>query len=128
MVLFWMCLANGFVVVPVNAHLVPEEMAFVVADSGATAVFADPGNVEKILKERKNLPAVKSIVYVRRGNRPELPGTVTYEDVVASERGKHGDMLPDVPLGWEDNASLMYSSGTTSVSEQSRLSLIGMAC
>lgn len=113
MVIFWMCLANGFVVVPVNAHLVPEEMAYVVSDSGATVIFADPGNVEKILKERKNIPDLKHIVYTRSAGRPDIPGTVKYEDVVVSERAKHGDKLPEITLTWEDNASLMYSSGTT---------------
>lgn len=88
-------------------------MAFVVADSGATVVVADPGNIEKIMSERANLPAVKTIVYTRKGGKPAIPGTVTYEDVVKSERGKHGDKLPEMQLTWEDNASLMYSSGTT---------------
>ncbi|KAI9020596.1 hypothetical protein DFJ74DRAFT_673686 [Hyaloraphidium curvatum] len=113
LIILWTCFANGYVLVPVNAHLVPAEMAFVVGDCGAAAVFADPGNAEKILQERRSLGDLKHIIYTRSAGRPPLPGTVTYEEVVGSERGKHGDKLPEVSLTWEDNASLMYSSGTT---------------
>jgi hypothetical protein len=34
MVAFWTSLVTGFVIVPVNAHLVPEEMAYVVDNAG----------------------------------------------------------------------------------------------
>jgi hypothetical protein len=78
---------------------------------GCTVVFADPGNVEKILSQKANLPTVKLIVYTRKGNKPALPGTMTYEEIIASERGKYGSKLPEVTLTWEDNASLMFSSG-----------------
>lgn len=109
--MFWTCLTTGLVVVPVNAHLVPSEMSYVIDNSGATVVLADPGNIEKIIAERQNLPNVKLLIFAR-GQGKKVAGSVTYEDLVESERRKHGEKLPEVELKWDDNASLMYSSGT----------------
>src|ERR1700722_9583611 len=62
---------------PVNWHLTAEEAAYIVADSGATVLFASPETAEVAAR----MPGVT--VFVTGGERPDLPGVMSYEAQIA---------------------------------------------
>src|SRR6478735_5689691 len=79
----------GLVVVPVNARLHRDEIAFILEDSGARAVVTDPEHLEDI-----DAPAII------------VTGT-QWDRLVAADRAPLVDRQPDDP------AWLFYTSGTT---------------
>ncbi|WP_156686948.1 acyl-CoA synthetase [Mycobacterium sp. Marseille-P9652] len=96
----WGCQLSGLYYTAVNTHFTPDEVAYVVDDSDAHAVFVDasmPELAEHILRVNSG---VKLHVAVGGG----LPGWRTYEDALASA----GDPPPH-----SDGSEMLYSSGTT---------------
>ncbi|QNG37840.1 long-chain-fatty-acid--CoA ligase [Geodermatophilaceae bacterium NBWT11] len=89
----------GAIAVPVNFRLVADEVAYVLADSGAVALVVDAATAETAAKARDRAPAVTSVLTVG----PE------YEAALAA-----ADPTPVDPVVEEaDPAFLMYTSGTT---------------
>jgi long-chain acyl-CoA synthetase len=96
----WGCQLSGLYYSAVNTHFTPDEVAYVIADSEAKAVFVDAtmaGLGAKILDAN---PGVD--VHVVVGGA--LPGWRRYEDGLASA----GD-----PPAASDGSEMLYSSGTT---------------
>ena len=91
---------------PVNWHLTADEAAYIVADSGATVLFASPETAEVAAR----MPGVT--VFVTGGERPDLPGVRSYEAAIA------GLSAEPIEPGSDDGAevegsTVFYSSGTT---------------
>ncbi|MEE4496204.1 long-chain-fatty-acid--CoA ligase [Streptomyces sp. BE230] len=97
----------GAVAVPVNFRLVAEEIAYVLADSGTSAVLTDaalaPVVTEALARNGRALPVLST----GEGERPE--GVASYEAALAEQ--------PDAPLIVDvhenEPAFIMYTSGTT---------------
>src|SRR6202020_433348 len=90
---------------PVNWHLTAEEAAYIVADSGATVLFASPETAEVAAQ----MPGVR--VFVTGGDRPDLPGVTSYEAAIADLSAEPIDPGHD---GAEvEGSTVFYSSGTT---------------
>src|SRR3984957_17430194 len=90
---------------PVNWHLTAEEAAYIVADSGATVLFASPETAEVAAR----MPGVQ--VFVTGGERPDLPGVASYEAAIA---GLSAEPIEPGPDGAEvEGSTVFYSSGTT---------------
>ncbi len=96
--------ALGAIIVPLNTRLAPAEIAFILQDSGATALLLDdtfaglPGQLQ-------DLAAVTSLVHI--GEEPTPPGMIAYETLLA-----------DLPEGFgraggDDVAGIFYTGGTT---------------
>ena len=123
-------LTGGAATVPVYPTLSPEQVAFIVRDSGAAiAVVSTPVQLAKLLRERTALPDLRTIVMVHipedelaaaRAAAPDL-AFVTFADL--AERGHHA-----IRQGWgvgrefqerarrirpDDLATVIYTSGTT---------------
>jgi long-chain acyl-CoA synthetase len=100
-------LSVGAVSVSLNAWWSEDELAYALADSGATLVLADPERVTRMAAtcQRLDIPvvAVRSPADATPG-----PGVERYEDVVVL-----GRPLPEVVFGSEDDATILYTSGTT---------------
>jgi len=96
----------GLVATPVNTRLAPPEMAYVLNNSEADALFYGPEFEEIVQRIRGELPAVKLFV----SPRPE--GSVQaldYEDFLAG-----GERLPESePVAAADPCQIVYTSGTT---------------
>ena len=97
----------GFVGTPVNYRLVPAEVAYVLNDSGAKAVFADAAHVDTVDAARAGVE--RGLLCVAVGGRVP-PGWLAYEDAVASAP----DAPPPVPGEITGLApSMIYTSGTS---------------
>ncbi len=99
----WGCQLSGLYYTAVNTHFTPDEVAYVVDDSDARAVFVDASMAdlaEHILAANAGVKAHISV----GGGAGGLPGWRAYEDVLASA----GDPPPPC-----DGSEMLYSSGTT---------------
>lgn len=89
----------GAIVVPVNFRLVADEIAYLLADSGAAAVIMDVAFEPTVARVRSNVPALHTVLTIG----PDL------EQIL-------DDAAPDVPyiaVGDDAPAFIMYTSGTT---------------
>ena len=123
-------LTGGAATVPVYPTLSPEQVAFIVRDSGAAiAVVSTPLQLAKLMRELAALPDLRTIVMVHisedevaaaRAAAPEI-AFVTFAEL--AERGNHA-----IRQGWgigrefqerakrirpDDLATVIYTSGTT---------------
>jgi len=96
----------GAVAVPLNVMLTAEEIGYILADAGATALVAEMSFVPTVLAVRDRLPDL-STVFVVTGP-PVPPGTVSFEQALDDEAAAL-DIL-DSPDGL---ALVQYTSGTT---------------
>jgi long-chain acyl-CoA synthetase len=111
------CLTSGVTDVPIYPTLPPDQIAFIVNDSGSTAIFVStPEQASKIAEVRSQLPSLLHVISFDeagpqadmtlaaleyRGAAAETPGsTAQYRKVAESVK-------PD------DLATLIYTSGTT---------------
>ncbi len=99
---YWAALRSGLYVTAVNHRLVPDEVAYIVDDSGAAVliVSAEKGELAAAVQDRT--PGVtRRLVF-----DGALAGHDDYEEALA---GVSGEPLDDEPAG----APMLYSSGTT---------------
>ncbi|OMC27130.1 acyl-CoA synthetase [Mycobacterium colombiense] len=96
----WGAQLSGLYYTPVNTHFLPDEVAYVIDDSDAKAVFVDASMPELAAHIRESNAAV--IAHIAVGG--PLPGWRCYEDALAAA----GD---DPPAS--DGSEMLYSSGTT---------------
>ena len=97
----------GIVAVPMNGWWTTEELDYGLEDSGARLIIADKERVERIkpLMDGLNL----KIITVRCAD-DEDPRISRLEDLTAASGEQP---LPDVVVDPEDDATLMYTSGST---------------
>lgn len=99
----WAATSVGAIVVPLNAWWTGPELAYGLQHSGATVLFADGERLER-LRPHLGETAVRTVVSVRS------PGAVPWDEVVG---GPSVDDLPPVDIEPHDDATIMYTSGTT---------------
>jgi long-chain acyl-CoA synthetase len=100
---FWATVGIGAVAVPLNAWWTGPELAYGLADSGAVVLVADDERLERI-EPHLGRTAVRATIGVRTER-----GDVPWAEAVAGE----GPPLPEVAIDPEDDATIMYTSGTT---------------
>jgi long-chain acyl-CoA synthetase len=96
----WGCQLSGLYYTAVNTHFTADEVAYVVGDSDAKAVFVDASMTDLAAHVRD----ANSAVQVRVAVGGELPGWESYEDALAAA----GEAPPVA-----DGSEMLYSSGTT---------------
>ena len=115
-VAFWAGQLVGAIVTPLNAWWTGAELEYGLADSGTKVAIVDDERLDRIAEFLGKLPDLEK-VYVTRHAGPELPATVhRLEDVIGTVNSWSGLpelALPDVPLEPEDDATILYTSGTT---------------
>jgi fatty-acyl-CoA synthase len=89
----------GAIVVPVNFRLVADEVGYVLADSGATALVVDAALAGVAAKAREQAPDVATVLVIGE----------EYEAALAAA----GDEPLDVVVDEDEPAFIMYTSGTT---------------
>ncbi|MGY6501260.1 MAG: class I adenylate-forming enzyme family protein [Acidimicrobiales bacterium] len=94
----------GAVAVPLNAWWTGEELNFGLEDSGSKVLIADQERVERLTPFLGSLDL--KVVGVRLDDAPD--GIDRYEDVLPL-----GDPLPEVEIDTDDDATILYTSGTT---------------
>ena len=96
----WGCQLSGLYYTAVNTHFTPDEVAYVIDDSDAKAVFVDASMGDLAAHLRSANAAVK--VHIAVGG--DLPGWQSYDDAMVVA----GDAPPV-----SDGSEMLYSSGTT---------------
>jgi len=100
-------LSVGAVSVSLNAWWTETEVDYAIDDSGLSLLIADPERID-----RAHLPAhsrqIPMIVVRADAIEPPPTGVERYEDVVAP-----GIPAPAIEVGPEDDATILYTSGTT---------------
>jgi fatty-acyl-CoA synthase len=100
------CARAGLVHVPVNYNLVGGELAYILKQSGATALFADPALMPAAEAVMDDLADVRRIGTVRDGADDKV-------DVLAWALTGEVPNLDHVHVEDDDLAQLLYTSGTT---------------
>src|SRR5262249_16291661 len=99
----WGCQLSGLYYTAVNTHFTPDEVAYVIDDSDAKAVFVDASMAALAAHIRGANPAVKVRIVV--GGR--LPGWQPYGEALPAAGAEVG--AAEV----SDGSEMLYSSGTT---------------
>ena len=109
---FWGAVAAGGIVVPLNAWWTGGELAYGLADSGATVAFVDSERADRLSPHVGELPELRTVV---------TAGDTT-ANAATSLGPKFGDLLgdidadatpPEIELHPDDDATIFYTSGTT---------------
>ncbi|NMH96253.1 long-chain-fatty-acid--CoA ligase [Pseudonocardia acidicola] len=96
---YFATLRLGAICVPVNFRLVADEIAYVLADSGATAVVVDAALAGHVEQAREQAPSVTAVITIAGD----------YEQILAEAP----DACTEVPVIDDFPAYIMYTSGTT---------------
>jgi acyl-CoA synthetase (AMP-forming)/AMP-acid ligase II len=121
LVFYFACFKIGAWAGPVNSLLKPQEIEFIVGNSGAVVAVTEVELLGKLKESRRNLPTLKHIVVVDcgdpAGSEAESSG---FESVLSYTLPANGALsrseaepLPEVQLSGDDEAVIIYTSGTT---------------
>ncbi|WP_296599314.1 class I adenylate-forming enzyme family protein [Phenylobacterium sp.] len=115
-VAFWAGQLVGAIVTPLNAWWTGPELEYGLADSGTKVAFVDDERLDRIEEFLGKLPDLEKVYVTRHAAQTLPPRTERLEDVIGpvnSWGGLPELALPDVPLEPEDDATILYTSGTT---------------
>lgn len=99
-------LRAGAVACPLNVQLTPEELGYILADSGAKAAITEVGTLPAVLAVRDRLPDLDTVLVI--GGPPAPRGTLSLEVALRTAGGP-----PEIRTGTDDLALIAYTSGTT---------------
>lgn len=106
-VTYFACARAGLITVPVNASLGPEEIAYILQDSGARFVVAEGLFREALASTLESAPQTEK-VYLTETNNVQGEKFSSFEELL------HGDgSAVEVPVQDRDGVQLLYTSGTT---------------
>jgi len=106
----------GAIVTPLNAWWTGSELEYGLVDSGAKLAFADSERLERLTEHFANCPALERVYVSRYSDELPHPIVSRLEEVTGSVvtwPGLPEGSLPDVPLAPDDDATILYTSGTT---------------
>jgi len=106
----------GAVVTPLNAWWTGPELEYGLVDSGAKIVFTDAERLERIAEHLVNCPDLKRIYVSRYPDELPNPMVVRLENVIGAVNdwgNLPDDPMPDVAIAPDDDATILYTSGTT---------------
>ena len=111
------CLTSGVTDVPIYPTLPPDQIAFILNDSGATAIFVStPEQASKIAEVRSQLPSLLHVIsFDEAGPEADMTlGALEYRGAAAetpSSTAEYRRVAESVKP--DDLATLIYTSGTT---------------
>jgi long-chain acyl-CoA synthetase len=115
-VCFWAGQLVGAIVTPLNAWWTGPELEYGLADSGTKVAFVDDERLDRVEAFLETLPDLERVYVTRRAGAPLPAKCQRLEDVIGPVN-RWGELpehpLPDVPLEPEDDATILYTSGTT---------------
>jgi long-chain acyl-CoA synthetase len=113
-VAFFAATALGAIAVPLNAWWTGAELEYGLADSGARLLIADGARWRRIEPHRAALPALGHVLIARSDEA--LAGAGRLEDNIGAP-GSWSALpdaeLPELPVAPDDEAAILYTSGTT---------------
>jgi long-chain acyl-CoA synthetase len=106
---FWATEVLGAIAVPLNAWWTGPELAYAIHDSGTSYLVADGERIAALARELPGLGCAEVIAVRARQTLP--PQVIAWEAVLS---GLDPDaVLPEVDIDPDDDATIMYTSGTT---------------
>ena len=115
-VIFYAAEIIGAIVTPLNAWWTGPELEYGLVDSGAKIAFADAERLERIAEHLVNCPDLKRIYVSREDDELPSPIVSNLEDIIGAPNG-WPDLpelpFPEVALASDDDATILYTSGTT---------------
>jgi long-chain acyl-CoA synthetase len=114
--IFYGAAVAGAIVTPLNAWWTGAELEYGLIDSGARFAFADGERFERLAEHLVNCPALERIFVSRSSDELLHPMAARLEDVIGCVRdwiALPDRPLPDMPLAPDDDATILYTSGTT---------------
>lgn len=115
-VAFFAGLSIGAIVTPMNSWWTGDELEYGLNDSGCRVAIVDPQLFERIGSHWENIPDLEAVIIARdRDDRPD-PRVSSMESFIGTAHGwaeLEDIAMPDVELLPEDDATIMYTSGTT---------------
>ena len=111
------CLTAGLTDVPIYPTLPADQIAYILKDSGAVAIFVSTKiQAEKVREIRSQLPALKTVI-----GFDDVPGLVNMSIAELEKRGAEGETSQSIATYKEDAltvkpddlATIIYTSGTT---------------
>lgn len=102
----WAIQCIGAVTVSLNAWWIAEELKYAFTDSGATAAIVDGERLDRLSDDMLAECGVHSVLVVRGDVRP---GTFAWTEIAANSSAT----LPDASINTDDDATILYTSGTT---------------
>ncbi len=108
---FWGTVDAGGIAVALNGWWKPDEILYGLADSGAKVLVTDRPRFERL---RGLLPELASVerIYVIDAHPDDLAADPRVHDA-ADLHAQPTDAFPEVPIGEDDPAVILYTSGTT---------------
>jgi len=110
------CVLSGGIATLLNAWWTGPELEYGLNDSGAKVAMVDRERLERIAGHLHICPALQRIFVSRAGEEVAHPKVVKLETVIGavnSWRELPSRPLPSLPLDAEDDATILYTSGTT---------------
>ena len=111
------CLTAGMTDVPIYPTLPADQIAYILKDSGAVAIFVSTKiQAEKIREIRSQLPSLKTVI-----SFDDVPGLANMSIAELERQGAHGESNNSISAYREDAlttkpddiATIIYTSGTT---------------
>lgn len=94
----------GAVAVPTSTRLVARELGYVLSHAGAVVAISGTTTTPTLIAARDDLPKLRALVTTG----PDGDGMVAWDDATDADAS-----AIQVPIGGDDMADLMYTSGTT---------------
>jgi long-chain acyl-CoA synthetase len=115
-VAFFAGVLTGAIVTPLNAWWTGAELQYGLADSGAKVAIVDDERLERIVPHLDELPDLERVFVSRTTAEPAGPRVARLEEVIGPVNGWGAlpeAAMPEVALDPEDDATILYTSGTT---------------
>ncbi len=110
---FFAASAAGAIVTPMNSWWTGDELEYGLSDSGAKVAIVGPRILDRIKPNLPNLPGLKHVIAMRDANEPDMPGMADHIGPVSEWGNLPRIGLPAVTVSTDDDATIMYTSGTT---------------
>jgi long-chain acyl-CoA synthetase len=95
----------GGVSVSLNALWVEDEIDYALVDSGASLLIADDQRIARAINPCRRM-GIRMLEV--RAETPSADDVEQWNDIVVP-----GPAMPAVDVGWDDDATILYTSGTT---------------
>ncbi len=115
-VAFWGALVIGAIATPLNSWWTGEELEYGLSDSGAKIAVVDPEKMERIREHMPKLAQLRHVIVARGMEEEADPRISSLEKLIgpANAWAKLPDLpMPEIDIGPDDDATIMYTSGTT---------------
>jgi long-chain acyl-CoA synthetase len=115
-VAFYAALAIGAIATPMNSWWTGDELEYGLSDSGAKVAIIDVERLERLRQHLPKLPALRHVLVARAYEEEADPQVCSLDKLIGAPKtwANLPDLaMPGVDLAPDDDATIMYTSGTT---------------